>query len=98
MLLGLPLGLACLPSSKFLFFLLDRPTGPGWDGNANRAAGELLPGEKVPDTSGFKLTYAWGPDFGAAEGEKLVNQDQKRKRGYRDAITPFYFLSKADAV
>ena len=55
-------------------------------------------GEKVPDTSGFKLTYAWGPDFGAAEGEKLVNQDQKIKRGYRDPITPFYFLSKADAV
>jgi hypothetical protein len=44
MLLDLPLGLAFLPSSKFLFFLFDRTTGPGWTVNANRAAAELRPG------------------------------------------------------
>jgi len=44
MLLDLPLGLAFLPSSKFLFFLFDRTTGSGWTVNANRAAAELLPG------------------------------------------------------
>jgi hypothetical protein len=47
-------------------------------------------GEKVPDTSGFKLTDAWEPHFGAAEGKNLGKSGaENKKRGYRDTITPF---------
>jgi hypothetical protein len=38
-------------------------------------------GEKVPDTSGFRLPDAWEPDFGAAEGEKLVKSGSEIRKG-----------------